>query len=334
MKNKTEKEKLVIRYRKELSPEECARIEGSALWKAISARYLYLSSSFDYYSEYHEGRYKDLVFFVFHGNVPVLSFWGLSGDRDLGYFHMPAEVIAAGEPAAVLDKAYKLLLTELERLIKTENVKEMKFTFDPYLVSAYFKDLTTVTRHDCIVNLELEEEQIRSNIRKSYKSLVNWGQRELQTHVMNSGNADPALYAQVREFHFHVAGRKTRSDASWQKHYEAILAGEGYLVIAHYKGQMASAAIVLHGKEEAFYGVGINDRKLMEEHPVSHYPLLAAILHAKSIGLKRFNMNEIDPQGTDEKVDNIAVFKKGFSKTVFPKTIYTVKLSEMKSTEA
>jgi len=61
---------------------------------------------------------------------------------------------------------------------------------------------------------------------------------------------------------------------------------------------------------------------------VSHYPLLHAVLHAKSAGLHTFNMNEIDPGGTDEKADSIAYFKQGFSNTLLARTVYTANLHD------
>ncbi|TND05921.1 MAG: hypothetical protein FD123_3612 [Bacteroidetes bacterium] len=325
MTNQPEKKVCSIRYRGRMTGDELSALRKSRLWTEIAKRYLFLPLTFDYYSEYHQGEYADRVFFVYCGDEPLLAFWGLCKAGRLGYFHLPAEITAAPASAEAINEAYRQLLGELENIVKRDRVSAFEFEYDPYLVSAYFGKMSQVSvKHSCIVDLELGEEQIKGNVRKSYKSLINWGSRELRTAVMDSSNADPELYEQVKQFHFRVAGRKTRSDASWQKHYASIAAGEGYLVTAFFGEQMASAALVLHGSAEAFYGVGINDRELMEKHPVSHYPLLAAILHAKKIGLKKFNMNDVDILGTDEKADSISMFKKGFSKTLLAHTSYLV----------
>lgn len=328
MANPSVQEKITVQYHHQLTDGELNGLRISELGKSISERYLFLPLTFQYYHAYHETKYTNRTFYVSCNGVPVLSFHGLTRNGQLGYFHLPAEVISAPVDASVLDKAYGRLLQELTRIISSENIREMKFAYDPYLVGAYFGEMQHKTLHTCMVDLSLSEEQIFSNIRKSYKSLVNWGKRELQIRIMTKANADAEFYELVKQFHIQVAGRKTRSDETWSKHYESICAGEAYLVAAYFRDALASVAIILHGTDEAFYGVGINDRNLMEEFPVGHFPLLSAILYAKSIGLKRFNLNEIDPAGTDEKVDNISGFKKGFSKTLIPRIHYTINFTQ------
>lgn len=329
MGNQLVQEKIAVRYHHELSDDELNRLRGSALGKKIAQRYLLLPLTFQYYSSYHQDKYQDRTFYVTADGEPVLSFHALCHEGRLGYFHMPAEVCFGNAGSSLLDKACNRMLQEVTQIVNTEKIQEMQFAYDPYLCGAYFGNARHQTLHTCLIDLELSEEQIFSNIRKSYKSLINWGRRELQLRVMTHADADKVFFEQVKQFHIQVAGRQTRTNATWDKQFESIQAGEAYVVAAFFRDVLASVAIILHGSEEAFYGVAINNRKLMEEFPIGHYPLLAAVLHAKRIGLKRFNLNEIDPLRTDDKVDNISGFKKGFSKTLLPRTIYTVSFSKL-----
>jgi hypothetical protein len=327
MNNQPVQQKVTVCYHLQLTLEDHNEIQSSRLGTQLAARYLFLPLTVQYYDAYHEGKFRNCTFYVYVNDVPVIAFLGFTSEGQLGFFHLPAEVISIDTDAAVLDRAYSRLLQELNRILLDEKITGFRYASDPYLCGAFFGEAHHQTFHTCMVNLELSEEQIFGNIRKSFKSLVNWGKRELSVQIMSQGNADAQLYEKIKQFHIQVAGRKTRNDLTWEKHFESVRTGEGYIVIGSFEGMLASVAIRLHGSEEAFYGVGINDRTLMEKHPVGHYPLLRAILHAKSIGLKRFNLNEIDPVENDEKANNISGFKKGFSKTLIPRTIYSVKFA-------
>jgi hypothetical protein len=89
--------------------------------------------------------------------------------------------------------------------------------------------------------------------------------------------------------------------------------------------KLVSGNLCLHGYETAFYGVGVNDRSLMAEHiPVSHYPIFASIIHAKKIGLKRFYMNKVEFNRADNKLNQLAVFKSGFTASLPATLAHTV----------
>jgi hypothetical protein len=55
----------------------------------------------------------------------------------------------------------------------------------------------------------------RAALRKSSRSLINWGRRNLAIRYVNRDISERALFEQYREFHVAVAGRSTRPKASW-----------------------------------------------------------------------------------------------------------------------
>ena len=62
----------------------------------------------------------------------------------------------------------------------------------------------------------------RAALRKSSRSLINWGRRNLSISYVNKDTPDRALFDQYRAFHAEVAGRVTRSEASWAVMYDWI----------------------------------------------------------------------------------------------------------------
>jgi hypothetical protein len=261
--------------------------------------------------------------------MPVLAAYIYSKNNELTYFHFPFSVFSLQEDSTVEAQAHKLLLKKLDELREKGEAKTLSFYANSFLVSHFFSHISkTAIRHFCEIDLSLSEETIKSNIRKSYKSLVNWGKNNMRITVCDKNNPDQEKFKQFREFHLRVAGRSTRSEESWQTQLEMIRNGEAFLITARLDEQLVSANLVMYGCKEAFYAVGVNDRDLMAQNkPISHYPLLFSVYEAKKKGLHTFNMNEIDPTG-DTKKDNISTFKNGFSSTLRPSLVYEVSFSQ------
>ena len=100
------------------------------------------------------------------------------------------------------------------------------------------------------VDLSNSESIIRSSVRKSYKSLINWGLRNLDIKIHNSKNITLHKFNEIKMFHLLVAKKKTRSDKSWDIQYDMIKSAHGFIVEAHYMRQLASASIIIHNSKE------------------------------------------------------------------------------------
>ena len=143
--------------------------------------------------------------------------------------------------------------------------------------------------------IDLTKDNLKKSLRKSYKSLVN-----RQEGVIFS----PFIY-QLKELHLKAAGRKTRSDETWDIQQEMIDAGEAFVVELYKDGTLISAALFMTNQYCCYYAVaaslvGVNS------HPV----IWAAIEYCKAEGLERFELGE-KLEGT-EKERNISKFKAGF----------------------
>jgi hypothetical protein len=167
-----------------------------------------------------------------------------------------------------------------------------------------------------VVDLGLDAAAIKANLRKSYKSLVNWGLRNLELKVLDRERADKDAYLEFREFHRAVAGRSTRSDETWEIQFEMIRQGEAYAVLGYRDARLVSANLLQHSASEVYYGVGVYDRALMAQRvPLAHGPLFHAILHARSLGLRKFVLGDAT-ETEDAKLGNIARFKRGFATAI------------------
>jgi hypothetical protein len=157
------------------------------------------------------------------------------------------------------------------------------------------------------------EAGLRRALRKSFRSLVNWGRNNLTMTYVNAANPDPDQFAAYRQFHFKVAGRSTRPEASWTAMFDWIAAGGGELALGRLDtGDLVAGSLVMDGTNTAYYSSGVYDRERFDK-PLAHFPLYDAILRSGLRGMKRFDVGEIPQVGTaTAKEFNIGYFKRGF----------------------
>jgi hypothetical protein len=172
-------------------------------------------------------------------------------------------------------------------------------------------------RFSQIINLLVPETQLRSQLRKSYKSLLNWGAKNLALRILDHSNVTAEAMEQFRQLHIEVAGRETRSKASWDLQLEMIRQREAFMLLGDLEGQLVTAALFIHSPKYCFYGVSASKRELFEK-PLGHIVLWTAILQAKKIGCQFFETGEqlFPQQGATlptPKELNISGFKKGFA---------------------
>jgi lipid II:glycine glycyltransferase (peptidoglycan interpeptide bridge formation enzyme) len=119
-----------------------------------------------------------------------------------------------------------------------------------------------------------------------------------------------------RLLHRQAAGRETRSRKTWDLEYEMVLQGEAFVVLAYLEQALVTAALFLYSPRYCYYGVSASNRDLFDK-PLSHIVLWTAILHAKGLGCRFFEMGKQlypgqgDPLPTQKEL-NISTFKRGF----------------------
>lgn len=169
--------------------------------------------------------------------------------------------------------------------------------------------------HDLYVDLFRTEEQLHQNLRKSYRSLLNEGERlwEIEVHDQVSNE----LFDEYRLLHKEVSGRVTRPLETWALQRDAVNNGDGFLVTLRSSGhEIIGGGLFEASPHEGLYSVGAYDRKLFDK-PVSHIVQWTAIRHLKEMGRRwhyvgqRFYPGDV-VQPTEKEL-SIAYFKEGFA---------------------
>lgn len=163
-------------------------------------------------------------------------------------------------------------------------------------------------------DLSVDEAVLSRNVRKSYKSLINWGRRELTLRYVNAETPDRSLYDAFKQLHFVVAGRETRSQASWDAAFEWIERGHAELALGYMQdGALVAGTMFRDGDSTSRYTTGAYDRSKFDK-PLSHWPVFDAMLRAKARGCRHAELGAVPAHGAvDAKEYQIGQFKKGLT---------------------
>ena len=153
----------------------------------------------------------------------------------------------------------------------------------------------------------------RAALRKSSRSLINWGRRNMSIVYVNKETPDRSMFDRYRAFHAEVAGRITRPEESWNVTYEWIAQGKGELVLAFVEGNLLAGSMFIDGKEISVYSSGVYDRTQFDK-PLAHYLVWLGIERAYARGMKTLELGAVPPRGTvTDKEYKIGYFKRGFA---------------------
>jgi hypothetical protein len=161
--------------------------------------------------------------------------------------------------------------------------------------------------------VDLQHEPPR--LRKSFKSLVNWGKRNLRIDRANGRQFDD-----FREFHAHVADRVTRPKPSWDLCFDEVRAGRGALLLGYLNDALVSGALFIDGDRISVYWSAVADRTL--DLPLAHALIAEGINLAAERHMSWLELGEVPAVGTaDDKEVAIGFFKSGFASHILPADI-------------
>jgi hypothetical protein len=318
-----------------ISPQESASLVGRAEKETLVFRAAD-PSAFDganddpihgefgrrYFPHIHDAERTDRSFSIWFGNRPVLLVECDQIGSRLCRFGNPIRFRLADSTEGVL--ARRAVRAALDRLLEIMSQGRLAIaevedtTIGPVLSTVGEECLNRRAAPRLVVtsgiDLELDDAAIGASIRKSYRSLVNWGRRNLRLVYVNTQNPDAPAFEAYQAFHQRTAGRMTRSHASWVAMFEWIAEGGGELSLGYDSaGALVSGTLIVDGIRSAYYASGVYDRT--KPHlPLGHWPLLDAILRAKHRGRSHFNLGDV-PTSVEaaKKERDIAFFKRGFS---------------------
>jgi len=217
---------------------------------------------------------------------------------DLSYSCNGTTVIAAlkdgkitgfGSPVLAIGRKLKQAAEQLSQIC--DNIWYRTYEIDDFAKLLLEKGYKATPYFTQVIDLSKTEAELHADIRKSYKSLIH--------------KADiygwPDAFGRFKQMHLKAAGYQTRSDKTWGLQFAQIQAGEAFLIMNE-----GSAAFFIYNNHTCYYGVGCS-----VEGAGSHAAIWKAILHAKTLGCKYFEMGE-QVFSSDEKLMNISKFKRGF----------------------
>jgi hypothetical protein len=274
--------------------------------------------------------FEDCSFAVEEGGKPVLGVLAAinvtaSGLREFcAYGIMPLfyiEDLRFG--ADKLSGAYNLFKSELDDILQNRAVDRVfyqdflsagKISFvGKYLLNHGASATPFFTQ---IIDLSDSELKLGQQVRKSYKSLINWGQKNLSLRILNYKTIVPQDMENFRQLHMHAAGRETRPRRTWDLQYEMVVRNEAFAILGELEGELVTAALFPYSSRYCYYGVSASKRELFSK-PLSHAVIWRAILHAKKEGCRYFELGmQCYPRQGDsfcsKKELNISIFKHGF----------------------
>ena len=318
--------KITIKNRSDFAEKERYGFERLIRRHCLSTLYSELASK--YQREYHNNiDFIDISFGVYIDSVLMAAFCGTlhSSSNDawhLTFFGRPATLIQ--DPDLDFNIIKKNIRKHLEKPIQDYDVGNFLFIDHLYpshtlsTASTFFLERggCATLHYTRLIELSRAEEELKRNIRKSYKSLINWGHKHLRVEIHDQASTSaPEKMEEFRELHIAAAGRVTRPKATWDVLTEMITCGEAFLVLGYYEEKLVTGAFFSQNDKVACYGVGASNREMFDK-PLSHCIIWTGILKAKENGCSFFDVGEqffpCQMETVTKKEADISKFKSGF----------------------
>ena len=298
-----------------------------------------------YFKDVYE-EYRDVSLVLYRGGRPA-GIWPLSAYAQDGKIRF-----RTGDSPAVLGPLFPFLpkaegqraviescmqavfsLPETDELECAETVTEPGT--GPWIRKAMEHGGTvSKTIWEAFADLNLTPEEIQARIRRTNKYSVAKGQSEydIEVHDEHSPDLDKA-FSEFHRMHREVAGRETRSQATWDAQKAIIRensaeTGRSFLIFIRDKasGQLAGSALFDATPQTGFYCVAAYDRSRFAK-PVGHIVQAVAMEEFRRDGIRWYEVGERaypgDPGSYDKWVD-IGHYKEGFATHLFPKVFVKV----------
>lgn len=264
-------------------------------------------STFEYYAKISDNifSYSDNIDSSFQSSILIKGVVSKSG---LGHPIAPASIEVRNN--FDLDK---------EPSFEICSVRTGNRNFANWLVENSSQDLEISTEKLLLIDLTLSEADLKRKLRKSFKSLVN---KQAGIEVVSTGNLDSTIEL-CRQLHVLVAGRQTRSSASWLAMSKSIEQGNGLLIVKKNLADIEGYCFFFYNKSAAVYASSV-----MIDRKGNHALMWRGLLELKKRGVENFVMDCFEPaKKAEEKVESIRHFKLGFG--TVSKTTYLVQKSCM-----
>ena len=230
---------------------------------------------------------------------PVIAFLGATVESN-----KKADLLFYEAPCVVIEDRSKLTANTTKAFLREFNKVQNSITgsiwYRDYLIGGNVSFLTTYLlkkgavvepEFSRVIDLSLDKALLWRKIRKSYSSLINNGLRDMKPCIITKKEVTWNHVLRFRELHIYVSGRETRSEESWRRQFEEVQNGEAFLVLGELEGDMVTAGYFNYSDMNCIYSSSASRRDLFHK-PLFHAIMWVAILHAKKIGCRWFEVGE------------------------------------------
>jgi hypothetical protein len=295
------------------------------------------SASFDsYYEEVSKKKSKNTSVMVSKGDTPIACLLSSmppvdSLNLELEYFGRPAALIS--NPNIDLKNLYESILVlsnfignnftnpindktrVLSGALRINDSRIINTRFFQKLIGTFNKSETRYTR---VIDLSLNLEELIASYSKSVRSVVRINPDELEDieiiHQYSSQEEIEFAVDSLKELHLKSAGRRTRSQESWEIQREALANGKAFISQFRREGEIVSSAYFMRTKHDSYYGVSASIPKKNGES-LSHLCIHHAIKYCKESNLRSFHLGDQLShlsRSISEKEQSIEKFKSFF----------------------
>ena len=186
--------------------------------------------------------------------------------------------------------------------------------------------------HSMYVDLSIGEEKYKSQVRKSYRSLMNSGQKLWSVELVSGqGEQDFKLWRGFQNLHIKSAGKETRSQKTWDLLYQSIKDGHAVLICLLGAGQeVVGGGYFTFSQHEVVYSIGAYDRSLFDK-PLGHTVQGKLIGYMMRSSRRWYRLGKLSFENEifrpTEKELAIMSFKSGFATNVLPEYCFKYKVS-------
>ena len=286
----------------------------------------------EYYAATATSTAKDLSIVVLDKGKVCAFVLANNVDGKLGYFGQPlffqtctAAATGEGRVAKTIFKFYLEQARQAGSELEIVSLPRADGTLAPIAREALDQGAEVEPRYRAVVDLQRAETDLWREVRKSYRSLINWGRETMTTRYHTAANITDEVFECFRAFHAQIAGKVTRPKKSWQAQLDLLREGRAELLTCHSDDQLMAATLVNFNRSYSSYSSGVYDREKFDR-PISHWPVYCAILRARERGGTMFDLGDVLlNSSSDKKQLNIAFFKKGFTDRIEVQTLYRLR---------
>lgn len=294
------------------------RVQSDYLFNTVDYQNLYVKGAADYFFDFS---------LIFYEDAKPIMVWPLNFFFQDGLWNIQSNAGPILPPLYLPTLQHKQIKRILQNCISfiaecsaLHSFKIPKTTFSlsynlPWarLTSSCISEINY--QQQLFLNLKNSFEETKLEFRKSFKPLANKGKKLWKSERLTSISS--TQIKEIRDFHEVIAGRKTRSNDTWNKQCQMINEKEAFAItLRDHHNALVAAAIFNLTKDIASYSVGIYDRSLFDQ-PLGHTVQMLAVEYVQALELKEYflgNRNySFEVPNPSLKESSIGFFKEGFS---------------------